>query len=148
MDIYTYLKKDHRLINDLIEQVLNSKSPTGREEIFDEIKQEFLVHAETEQATFYSAIKDEDDTRENIEDATDEHEDIKDILRQLSKMSANNEKWLVLFGELKQAIEHHVQDEETRIFDKAKEILSEHDANQLALDMDRMKDEFLDRHAA
>lgn len=141
MDIYTYLKKDHSKVSALMAQVLSARSPSRREDILEEIKEELLLHAETEDATFYAALKDEELTEENIEEAEEEHEEIKQYLKKLSAMSAESPKWLEVFGEFKHAVEHHVKEEEGRIFDKAREILDDGMAEQLAEDMARMKKE-------
>jgi hypothetical protein len=141
MDIYNYLKKDHRKVSDLMEQVLAVRSAERREDLIDQIKEELTLHAETEQATFYAALEKEEETEEKIEDAEDDHEEIKQFLAKLSSMSAESPKWMELFGELKHAVEHHVKDEETRIFEKARMILSDNEAEQLAEEMDQMKEE-------
>jgi hemerythrin superfamily protein len=139
MDIYNYLKKDHRRIADLMAQVLAARNPDRREDIFDEIKHQLTLHSETEEETFYAALEDEDETEENVEMAEEDHDEIKQLMMKLSAMSANSEKWLEVFGEFKHAVEHHVKDEEERIFEKARMILDEEEEEQLAEDMDRLK---------
>lgn len=143
MDIYSYIKKDHRRVSSLMEQVLSARSPEWREELFEEIYEELTIHSETEQATFYAALENEDETEEKIEDAEEDHEEIKQYLAKLSSMSAESPKWLEIFGEFKHAVEHHVKDEEKRIFEKARQILSDEEAEQLAEDMEYMKYETL-----
>lgn len=143
MDIYSYLKKDHRKVSDLMEKVLNTHSPARRESLFDTIAEELLLHAETEQATFYAALENEEETEERIEDAKDEHEEIKEYIARLLRMSADTEEWMELFGEFKHAVEHHVHEEEGRVFEKARRILSDDEAQELAEEMDQMKDDAL-----
>src|SRR5436305_1563821 len=103
MDIYSYLKKDHRKVSDLMEEVLATKNPKQREDLLDEINEELTLHAETEQATFYAALENEEETEEKIEDAQEDHEEIKQFLAKLTSMSAESPKWLELFGEFKHA---------------------------------------------
>jgi hemerythrin superfamily protein len=148
MDIYNYLKKDHRKVSDLMKHVLSARSPARREEIFDEINEELTLHAETEEATFYAALENEEETEEKIEGAEEDHEEIKIYLKKLSSLSADSEKWMELFGEFRQAVEHHVKDEEERIFPKAKQILSDEEAEQLSREMARLKEEALENAAA
>jgi len=141
MDIYNYLKKDHRKVSTLMEQVLAARTAARREEIFEEITEELTLHAETEQATFYAALETEQETEEKIEDAEDDHEEIKSFIEKLSSMSAESPKWLELFGEFKHAVEHHVKDEENRIFEKARQVLDDDQAEELAEEMEQMKQE-------
>lgn len=147
MDIYSYLKKDHRKVSELMTQVLIARAPAQRERIFAEIKESLTLHAETEQETFYAALKKEKLTQEKIEDAEADHAEIKHYMTKLSVMPVESEKWLQVFGEFKHAVEHHVQDEESRIFAKAKKILSDKDAELLGEAMDHMKEQNL-KHAA
>ncbi len=139
MDIYNYLKKDHRKVSDLMEQLLAARSADRREKIFEDIKYELTLHAETEQATFYAALENEKETSEKIEHAEEEHGEIKQYLAKLSKMSPESEKWIEVFGEFKHAVEHHVQEEEGDIFEKAKQVLSDSQAEKLAVKMDELK---------
>lgn len=148
MDIYSYLKKDHRNVSALMEKVLRARSATQREKLFDQIQDELLLHAETEHATFYAALEDERETEEKIEDAEDDHDEIKDYMEKLSSMSADSDKWMELFGEFKHAVEHHVRDEEQRIFEKARHVLSDDDAEDLAEEMQQMKEEARSNAAA
>src|SRR5690348_6414963 len=115
MDIYNYLKKDHRKVSSLMEQVLAAKSPAQREDLFEQIREELTLHSETEQATFYAALENEIETEEKVDIAEDDHDEINMYLNKLHKMSAESEKWMELFGEFKHAVEHHVKDEEERI---------------------------------
>jgi hypothetical protein len=48
MDIYAYLKKDHRLVKGLMEKTMASSNASEREELFDEIREELEIHSETE----------------------------------------------------------------------------------------------------
>jgi hemerythrin superfamily protein len=144
MDIYSYLRKDHRKISDLMEQVVNARGLDRREELFDEIAQELLLHAETEQATFYAALESEEETEEKIEDAEQDHAEVTEYIERLSRVSVESEKWLEIFGELKHAVEHHVRDEETRIFEKAMQVLDDDEAEQLADEMDRLKEQAME----
>ena len=142
MDIYNYLKKDHRKVSDLMEQVVAARSADRRLQIVQKIKQELLLHAETEQETFYAALENEEETEEEIEMAEEEHEEVKMMLNRLTSMSPESDRWLILFGQLKQAVEHHVKEEEEMIFPKAQEILSDDEAEELAEEMDMLKQEY------
>lgn len=141
MDIYSYLKKDHRKVSDLLKKVLATENIRQREEILAKINDELLLHAETEQATFYAALLNKPEMRERIQEAEDEHKEMKGYLKKLSKTSAEDEMWLELFGEFKHAVEHHVREEEGQIFEKARKLLDENEARWLAERMDTLKRE-------
>lgn len=142
MDIYTYLKKDHRKVEEMMEQLLATQDPTDRQELFEQIKQELTLHADTEEATFYAAIEKATRSKqveEKMEHADDEHDEIREYLEKLSALPIDGEEWMEQFGEFKHSVAHHVEEEEGEIFKKAKQYLSDEKAKQLARDMDAMK---------
>jgi hemerythrin superfamily protein len=148
MDIYNYLKKDHRKVSELMQQVLAARMPARRKSLFEEIKHELLLHAETEQATFYAALENEQETEEWIEEAKDEHQEMKMYLNKISRLAPESIRWMEQFGEFKHAVEHHVKEEEETIFEKARDILSREEAMDLAQEMDELKKKMAMRKVA
>ena len=142
MDIYAYLKKDHRIVDNLFEQIKTASDINKRENLFDIIKNELLVHLETEEKTFYKAINKNSRsnlTDEKMEHVDKEHDEIKKYLSDLSKLALTESKWLITLGELEHAVKHHVEEEETDVFERAKKILSSAQAIKIAQDMDNLK---------
>ena len=139
MNIYNYLKKDHRKVSKMMEDLLDTQDGAKRMEIFEEIKTELLLHAKTEQATFYKALENRKPTEEWIEEAQGEHKEVEAYLKKLSSLPFNSEKWIEQFGEFKHAVSHHVEEEEDVIFPKAKKILSDKRANEIAEEMEELK---------
>lgn len=140
MDIYTYLKKDHRKVADLMEQVI--ANPDQREELFAEIKYELMLHADTEEVTFYKALETAARTQavgEKMEHAEEEHDEVRMYLEKLSTLPIDSEDWIEQFGEFKHAVTHHVEEEEGEIFEKAKKYLSDKKAKDLAAEMEALK---------
>ncbi|MEI9904541.1 MAG: hemerythrin domain-containing protein [Asticcacaulis sp.] len=56
MDIYAYIKSDHRKVARLIDDLMAINLPYVRQQIFNQIRTELSLHAEAEEATFYTAI--------------------------------------------------------------------------------------------
>ena len=144
MDIYTYLKKDHKKVADLMDQVLASKNPNERKELFDTIKTELTLHADSEEATFYKAIEDATRSKsvhEQMDHADEEHAEIRDYLETLETIDITTEEWIEQFGEFKHSVTHHVHEEEGDIFEKAKKYLTDKQVKDLAAEMDALKKE-------
>jgi hemerythrin superfamily protein len=141
MDIYSYLKKDHQLVSDLMEQVGKSEAEQ-REPLFKQIKQELSLHADSEEETFYKAVEDASRTKsaeEKVEHAEEEHDEIREYLDKLSAINYKTEEWVMCFGEFKHAVTHHVKEEEGELFEKAKKYLSDTQAESLAQQMEELK---------
>lgn len=141
MNIYDYLKKDHQTVLKIFDTILSSKSSDNREKLFQEIANELLVHAETENKTFYKALEKYEETVELIPHARKEHSEIKDHIEKLKHVSIDSDEWLEQFKEFKHSVSHHIEEEENKIFNQAKNVLSATQANQLAQDMQKLKDE-------
>ncbi len=146
MDIYAYIKRDHLKVADLMQQLLDIRLAAFHRRLFDQIKSELTLHTEAEEKTFYRAIAaatHEQATEEEMSHAFHDHAEIRDLLQELTDLSENDEMWMVKFGELKHAVEHHVQDEEVNVWKKARMVLSADQERTLARDMDREKQKLL-----
>ncbi len=141
MNIYTYLKKDHAKVARLFKKIIAANSNKIRKLLFLQVKKELELHADPEHTTFYKALKESSKGKEDVSHGDKEHNEIKKSLRKLSKISLNNiSKWLVQLGELKYIVEHHVEDEESNMFNHAKKVISTARSNELAMEMQQLKD--------
>lgn len=145
MNIYNYLKKDHALVAQLFEQIISEESSVKRSKLFEELKENLILHAETEHKTFYKALKAFEETKDLIKHADKEHTEVKDYLAQISEISLDDDLWLEQVGELKHAVEHHVQEEEEEIFKKAKQVLDKNQEQDLASEMEALKQKFFEK---
>lgn len=151
MDIYNYLKKDHRLVADLMETLLATTDAAKRKMLFEQIKAELTLHADTEEATFYAAIERATRSKqveEKMEHADEEHGEIRKYLDTLGSLPMDSEQWMEQFGEFKHSVTHHVKEEENEIFEKAKQYLNKEDAVRLAKEMDALKQQKKQKMAA
>jgi hypothetical protein len=142
MDIYAYLKTDHRRVAKLMTDLLDIRLPAIRQNLFDQIRLELAVHADAEERTFYKAIADaahDQGVSDKIIHSEEEHDEIRELLDVLSDTPVSSDFWLEKFGELKHAVEHHVQEEESEVFKLAESLLSRETARRLANDMDALK---------
>jgi hemerythrin superfamily protein len=139
MDIYEYLKKDHEKVGLLLDRILGAASDFTRRRLFEEVRQELLLHVKTESATFYEALKRRRETRDRIDHAEKEHEEIEEHIAELSRLPIGGEKWIARFGEFKHCVLRHVEEEEGEVFDEARRALSPEEAERLAAEMDAMK---------
>ncbi|MDI7775342.1 hemerythrin domain-containing protein [Asticcacaulis sp. EMRT-3] len=142
MDIYDYIKKDHRAVADLMQQLLDDRDMQRRRELFARIRKELLLHIDSEEVTFYKAIEQASSAppvAEKMDHAEDEHQEIRDYLSRLSGLDMHDESWIETFGEFKHAVSHHVAEEESEVWKKARACLNEAQAQQLADDMAAVK---------
>ncbi|CEK10050.1 hemerythrin domain-containing protein [Legionella hackeliae] len=141
MDIYEYLKMDHEKVNHLFKLFEKTKSQKRAKEIVAFISQELLVHAHSEQETFYRALTQHPKTNEIALHGEKEHREIEEQIQSINQSAGKHWKEKVL--KLKDIVEHHVKEEEGAIFDKAKSVLSEKEALILKEKIHYLKGKFL-----
>ena len=144
MDIYDYLVNDHRKVAALMDELLAINIQSVQQRMFEDIKAELILHAEAEEKTFYVALSQATtnaDTEGPVDHSVHDHDDIRRFLDQLTHEGLTSPKWMLIFGELKYAVEHHVEEEEGPVFQKARALIPQAQAEQLASGMDRLKAE-------
>jgi hemerythrin superfamily protein len=128
-DAVALLKHDHETVKTLFEQVkkLSKRDSDKKERVFGEIKAALEVHATIEEEIFYPAVKKarSEHVKDEVREAYEEHKKIKRLLTKLSKMTASDESFDMEVEELKEAVEHHVKEEEGEMFGDAKKYLGE-----------------------
>lgn len=142
MTIYTYLKKDHQKVKDLIEKIESFPSGKAEEkkEIFSTLKMEILVHSKAEDKIFYNYLKNKPATKKDIPHAKKEHEEVEEMLERLSDDHLHGAAWDQLFKSMTTALLHHIEEEEGTIFADAKEELSTEEAKDMELQMKTEKE--------
>lgn len=143
MDIYEYLKMDHKKVADLFRQFEKSELLQRKEEVMAMIAQELIVHAESEQKTFYKALQNDSENEEDIFHAEKEHKEIEEKINLILHFKSKNASWKKHVMALKELVEHHVNDEEGKIFKEAKKVLSDEDAIIIKEQMHYLKGELL-----
>ncbi|HKC65721.1 MAG TPA: hemerythrin domain-containing protein [Pyrinomonadaceae bacterium] len=138
------LKKDHRDALDLIGQIENIGDDAGAEsrvKLFDDLKEALTLHTRAEEKIFYPELEDLSETRALIDESYKEHRKVSEILSRMDaiKTEQTSSQWKRLFNELKQNVEHHVQEEESILFPKAEKLLSHTELRDMFLEIERMK---------
>jgi hemerythrin superfamily protein len=141
MNAFQLLKEDHHKVSGIFQQIepTTERAEKTRTELFAQLKQELDIHAKVEESIFYPAIKQAAETREIVLEGFEEHHVIKMLLAELDSMPVDTEQWKAKFTVLKENVEHHVEEEEGEMFQKARDVLSEEQINQIGEQMAEMK---------
>ncbi|HEX8634090.1 MAG TPA: hemerythrin domain-containing protein [Pyrinomonadaceae bacterium] len=135
MDAFELLKNDHAKVSALFERIEPATDATTRQQLFTQLKQELDVHAHIEETILYPALKQAAATRDITEEAYEEHQEVKDLLAELEATPADSEEWSDILLELRENVEHHVEEEEGEMFTKAREVLSAQQLNEIGAQM-------------
>lgn len=140
MNIFQVLETDHSLIRDTLQELRETtiRSRKKREVKFGKLRDQVGEHLQAEETLFYPAIMERGE-REEILEALEEHETVRIMLNQLAAVPVDHERWGAKLKVLGEILEHHVEEEETKIFDQAKELIADNQAQQIADEFEKMK---------
>ena len=140
MDLYQLIKQDHRKIKRLFERLAEAESGSpSQARLFAELKRELELHTTVEEKYFYPVLQQHDEARDLIEEAIEEHSDVKATLEELDQADKEDDRWAEELSELQQDVEHHVEEEENTVFPIATELLDAAQADAIARDIQKEK---------
>lgn len=119
-DAITLLRADHKEVNDLFDAFEKTKSDIKKKKIVAEICTALTVHAQIEEEIFYPAFKQALKDKELIPEATVEHATLKELIAQVKDVEPDGEMYDAKIKVLSEYVKHHVKEEQTEIFPKAK----------------------------
>lgn len=134
MDAFELLKADHKKVAQLFD-LLETASGKRKLDVFKRIKSELELHTHIEESIFYPALEKPTETHDLTLEAYEEHKVVKTLLAELSGAKSANDEWQAKAKVLRENVEHHVDEEENELFDKADDALSDEEIEALG---DRM----------
>lgn len=119
-DAIDLLKQDHRKVEALFKEFKAAgDNKRMQKSIARQICAELDIHARIEEKLFYPAAKREaDEAVDEVNEGIVEHEGIKRLVRQLSRMNASDELFESRMTVLEEYVRHHVKEEESSMFPK------------------------------
>ena len=124
-DAITLLREDHRTVVELFQQIegIPSDAPSDSEQmkqrraLFEQVSEELSRHAMAEEELLYPLIRVKVPNGDQLADhALDEHQEVKETLARLEKMSLDNLDFEGEFRSLMTTIKDHVNEEESQLF--------------------------------
>lgn len=122
--LFDLLKRDHRQVEKWMSQI-ESGSEDEREELFITLQDALEKHMQMEEKHFYPQLKKVKELKDLATDALEEHESTKSFLSQLEDLDIDDDEWISTFQEMREGVQHHVQDEEKKIFPACTKSLNE-----------------------
>ena len=119
MNITDMLKDDHREVESLIAQLEGDAD----HETLSKLRNAITMHTQIEEGILYPALEEFDETGEQIEESYQEHEDVDQLLEDMTGTDLQSQEFQDLLAELKDSIQHHVQEEENQLFPNAENLL-------------------------
>src|ERR1700686_319655 len=130
MDPFELLKEDHETVSEFFQRI-ESASGKAKIGVFKKLKSELDLHAHIEETILYPALEKANETRDLTLEAYEEHKVVKDLLAELDAAKEPSDEWKAKLTVLKENVEHHVDEEENELFDKANDVLTGEEAESL-----------------
>ena len=141
MDALSLLKADHKKVKELFSQA-ESASENEQISLFEKIQEELEIHTHIEETILYPRLKEMEELKDLTLEAVEEHHQAKVLMRELSSLSDSSEKFEPKLKVLQEDIEHHVKEEEGKMFPKMKELLSTEELETIGAELEREKKNF------
>ncbi|HET6338299.1 MAG TPA: hemerythrin domain-containing protein [Polyangiales bacterium] len=143
MDIYDTLSNEHRQFEKLLDRLVSS-SKAGTDDwkpALDELRRRVVTHAHAEEAVFYNALREEGEAKGLVVHSYAEHATAEGELRTLSAAKAIDANWTSLIEKFSKDLRHHIQEEESRVFDAGRQVFTDEEAELMGQAFERMKQE-------
>lgn len=143
-NLFQHLHNEHEIVATLFEEILNTKEGEVRlrEELFEELQENIISHARAEEDIFYERLKKEDELKDMVDDAIQDHFEVDELLMKISEMEPTESEWMEHIKLLQTNIEAHVQREEDEIFPRAEKIISENEAASLLTEFEIIEEQY------
>jgi len=143
MDIFDIITSDHEKVKKTLEQMQNTTPKAGkrREQLLHSLSENLLPHLYAEEQYFYQILLDETDEKETAFEALEEHRAAKMVLADLQEAAVDDPRWAARCKVLKELVEHHIEEEESEVFEAARTILDEERAVSVGKRFKEMKKE-------
>lgn len=137
------LLDDHETVAGLFDRV---RANEGNADIslFERIKAAIEVHKHIEETLFYPRLVDEgdDELKQFIDTAMADHLQVNRSLDELSELSDNDERFAPRLKMVMEDIEHHVEEEEERLFPLVENQFDEDVLEELGAEMEEERTKF------
>jgi hemerythrin-like domain-containing protein len=130
------LKKQHDEVKDLFKQFEAAEEDSERQELFDQIADDFAAHGEIEEKIFYPAVY-VGKLKDKLQEAVEEHLVAKRVVADLLEMEPSDEQFDAKMTVLKELIEHHVEEEEGELFPLVRQNFAREELDALGEQMEK-----------
>ncbi len=126
-DFFNMLHEEHLDVMEMLNQLkqMPSSDYVGREEVFTRMTTALIPHMKAEEKALYPVLRQNKASVEDAMAAMEQHHAAELIMKELTRMSKQEEFWGAKLGVFREMINKHVEDEENKLFMDARSALSE-----------------------
>lgn len=140
--IYDAITQDHDSHRALLAKIANTSGDSAeRREHWTAFYEDVKSHAAAEEETFYSKLISETWGQDAARHSVHEHQQLDDLMEELNQTDMSSPGWLVKFKTLKHDYEHHMDEEESDVFNRARKVIGEEHNNGFGMRFEARKRE-------
>ena len=143
-DAIKLLTEDHAKVKKLFreyEKLSKKEDEDEKEELAQQICKELTVHSQLEEEIFYPAAREAIKDDDLLNEALVEHSSAKDLISEIKSMKIDDPMYDAVVTVLGEYVNHHIQEEEEKIFPKAQK--SKMDLEELGTELAESKKELM-----
>lgn len=139
-DLFSELHTDHQKVKEIMSKIVKASGDiSAKGTLFTALEDELIPHLESEEAVFYPALESKEQSHKEALEALEEHLVAKKIHEELKTLDKSDEHWDAKFMVFKEVVEHHIQEEEKKIFAVARKVLSDDEVADIQTLFDQQK---------
>ena len=127
MNVFEHLMQEHAQAKEIMAQL--KEKPQKR--MFGQLKSALEQHLGGEEKVVYKAMDKYSELHTHVLEGIEEHRVVKRVLGEIDRLEPKDEKWQAKFKVLKEAVEHHIQEEEETVFPEAQQLIDQQAAEDL-----------------
>ena len=139
MNALDLLKIEHQKVEKIFVQFEQGGNSQQFQQLFEQLFQEISVHALIEEQIFYPEISRIDSIKEFVTSYYHEHSDLKASLAELVPMDNTQLEWGRKMTKLRNDYQRHIRDEETQLFPRIRQALTDQQLVDLGIKLDQAK---------
>jgi hypothetical protein len=145
MDALTLLKQDHDKVKKMLSELdaTTERALKTREELFAKVQEELQVHEAIEEEILYPALKQHPKVKELVLEAYEEHNVVDMVMAEIADVPFGDERWGAKLTVMKENVEHHIEEEESEMFEQARQVFEPQELEDLGERMESRKKELM-----
>lgn len=143
MNAISLLERDHRTVEAIfqeLEELKGGESPKRKRELCERLVRELSIHTAIEEMIFYPEVKKNvAAAKEIVLESLEEHNVVKWELDALQSMKIGDERLDAKIKVLRDAVMHHVEEEENDLFPKVRQTMTASMLNDIGKRLEQVK---------
>jgi len=136
LGVLQIIRNDHLKTKTLINEIRSESNESKLKELFSQLYADLTVHSEAEEQVVYPKVR---SFYDNTQELYDEQAELKKVLNEVKNTSPSAPEFKAKIKQIKRMVDEHTDEEESDMFSKARQNLSDAERNQLGREFKEAK---------